>query len=199
MFVHGRNRVLRRLTLDPVRIDLQVLHVQPGFREGNFGPDPLQPGGRNRVGGQLHWNVASDCGDHLADADRLNRPRRLLARLLDNVPWLVTWQPASLCLSSLPTVPGEWISFIYLSYHVSSYRLWSGHIGHLVVGERIRDISNGSRIILRQAAIGAPYDLAPLPVATLMVIPVLLLLVADGDRLERISGRTAGFQTSGAP
>ena len=62
MFVHGRNRLLRRLPPDPVRIELQVLHVQagkivsgpvvgyshetgqPGFQEAKFGPDPLKPG-----------------------------------------------------------------------------------------------------------------------------------------------------------
>ena len=111
-------------------------------------------------------------------------PGGLLARLLDNVPWLVPGNLPPFVSLPIPTVPGEWIAFIYFSYQVSSYRLWRGHIGHLIVGGRIRHVNNGSRITLRQAAIPALYDLAPLPFATLMVIPVLLLLVADGDRLD---------------
>ena len=102
----------------------------------------------------------------------IGRSRLLWARY----PFLWHW--------AVPTVPGEWIAFIYFSYQVSSCRLWRGHIGHLIVGGRIRHVNNGSRITLRQAAIPALYDLAPLPFATLMVIPVLLLLVADGDRLD---------------
>ena len=89
ILVHGRNGLLRGLTPYPGRIELQVLGVQagklvagpvvgqadkagqPGLLQAQLGPDALQPGRRNRVGGQLHRQVPSDRRDNLADAGRL--------------------------------------------------------------------------------------------------------------------------------
>ena len=45
-------------------------------------------------------------------------------------------------------------------------------------------MNTGGGITLRQAAVRSLCDLAPLPIAALMVIPVFLLLVSAGDRLD---------------
>ena len=47
---------------------------------------------------------------------------------------------------------------------------------------------------LRQAAILSLFHLASLPVATLMVIPVPLLLVVDGDKLGLLVSWTVAGQ-----
>ena len=61
---------------------------------------------------------------------------RLLARLLDSVPWLVVGGLPPLVSLPIPTVPREWIALGYFLHHVLSYRLWGGHVGHLIMGGR---------------------------------------------------------------
>ena len=95
---------------------------------------------------------------------------------------------------SIPTGTREWIAVIYFSFRSLSYRLWRGHIDHLIMSGRIRGANSGSRMTLRQAAILSLFHLASLPVATLMVIPVPLLLLADGDKLGPLVSWTVAGQ-----
>ena len=44
-----------------------------------------------------------------------------------------TWSLPPLVPPPIPVVPGEWIASSCFLHHVLSYRLWRGHIGHLIV------------------------------------------------------------------
>ena len=116
----------------------------------------------------------------------LDRRRRLLARLLDNLPWLVLggMPPFAVPSMPLPFLSGEVLALVYFSYHVLSYRAWGGHLGHLMLGGRVRDLRTGGRVTLRQAAIRSLYDIAPWGLFVLMSSLVIILLMGAGSLLE---------------
>ena len=116
----------------------------------------------------------------------LDRRRRLLARLLDNLPWLVLGGMPPFVVPSIPFpfLSGEVLALVYSSYHVLSYRAWGGHLGHLMLGGRVRDLSTGGRITLRQAAVRSLYDIAPWGLFVLMSILWIILSMGAGDLLD---------------
>lgn len=76
------------------------------------------------------------------------------------------------------------LALVYFSYHVLSYRAWGGHLGHLIFGGRVRDVSTGGRITLRQAAVRSLYDIAPWALFVLMSILWIILSMGVGDQLD---------------
>ena len=143
------------------------------------------PGGVHPVRSETAIQESSASNETSDSLAPLGRPRRLFARLLDNLPWLVLFGwPPPLVPSPVLLLPGEVVALVYFSYHVFSYRAWGGHAGHLLFGGRVRDMGAGGRVTLRQAAVRSLYDLAPLPVAYLAGLFALLLLFAAGERLD---------------
>ena len=102
----------------------------------------------------------------------LKPSKRFWSRVITNIPFTIlgnTVHPASLSVESalgLTAAP--------LLYFILFYWLFGGHIGHLLVGGRVRDARTGGRISFWQAVVRTSYDLAPLGVALLVfwTIPI---------------------------
>ena len=114
----------------------------------------------------------------------LDRRRRLLARLLDNLPYLVLGGMPPFLSGPIPFLSSEVLVLAYFSYHVLTYRAWGGHLGHLIFGARLRDASTGGRITLRQAALRSLYDIVPWGLFALLSISWIILSMGAGDRLD---------------
>ena len=96
----------------------------------------------------------------------LSPGKRFWSRAITNIPFIILGSavpPASLSIEAvlaLTTAP-----FLYL---ILFYWLFGGHIGHLLMGGRIRDARTGGRISFWQAVVRTSYDLAPLGVVLLV-------------------------------
>ena len=110
--------------------------------------------------------------------------KRFLGRLLDSLPWLAFVGMSPFWSLPIPSPPAEAVSLAYFLYHLVSYRVWSGHAGHLLVGARVQSMRGDGQISLGQAALRSLYDLAPLPIANLTSALVVLSLMAAGDRAD---------------
>lgn len=119
--------------------------------------------------------------------------RRFLGRLLDSLPWLALVGLSPFWSPPIPSLPADAVGLAYFIYHLVSYRVWSGHAGHLLVGARVRSMRGDGQISLGQAALRSLYDLAPLPIANLTSVLVVLSLMAAGARADFIFSMTIDF------
>ena len=77
------------------------------------------------------------------------------------------------------------MALVYFGYHVLAYRVWGGHLGHLVFGGRVRDLNTGGRITLRQAVVRSLYDIVPWGLFVLMsILWIIFSSMGAGDLLD---------------